>query len=284
MINTKLSNGFLGRQITVDNGVIEFTATLDVGPRIISLRPINGLNIMYNDEGDYVNKDCSSVYGAGKKWHIYGGHRLWLSPEEMSTYYPDNDPVRYELTENGIILTPPLWKVVEVQPCIKIEFIGKNDIQVTHTVTNFGEKKKLCLWALTVMKCGGKMTFELSKEDTGLLANRNVVMWSYASMKDSRVTIDDDRIVLKSDTKVPNAYKIGAYKRDAKAVYEYAEDGRQVTFRKEVQGVDGAEYPDFTCNFESYCSDKIHEIETLSSMQIVDKNAKIEHIEKWHIC
>ncbi len=279
IVKHTFSENFLGKTIKLNNGFIELEITLDVGPRIIRLGKIGGENIMYNDTQDLVNNDCSAVYGEGEKWHIYGGHRLWLSPEDSTTYYPDNHPVHYELIENGIVLIPKKWEVVDVQPSMKIEFLSKNEIKVSHKMVNYGEKRKLCLWALTVMKAGGEMVFDLSKEDTGYLANRNLVMWSYASFNDSRLKIEDDKIVVKSDLAVPEAFKLGAYKRDMVAKYTYGD----TTFEKRITGDDKGIYPDYSCNFETYCTNIIHEIETLSTIEEIDKDYEKEHIEYWSI-
>ncbi|HOO22604.1 MAG TPA: hypothetical protein PKY53_02865 [Clostridia bacterium] len=281
--DVRFDDAFLGRVITLSNGKIEFSVSLDVGPRIISLKAKGGPDIMYHDVNDYVNKDCSPIYGEGEKWHIYGGHRLWLSPEDLSTYYPDNNPVCYKLTENGISVHPPKWKIIDVQPQIDIEFVGDNKLKITHTVTNLGGKKKLCLWALTVMKAGGTMTFDLPTEDTGFLANRNIVLWSYASMNDSRAEIKDDKIIAKSDVSVPNPYKMGAYNNHIRAEYLFEENGKKTRFVKETEGVKGAAYPDFYCNFESYFSDKIHEIETLSPIVEAEQGEAFGHVEFWEI-
>jgi hypothetical protein len=280
-VNFKTS--FLGREITLDNGSIEFSVSLDVGPRITSFSTIGGLNVMYEDVDDFVSKDCSSVYGEGKKWHIYGGHRLWLSPEDLSTYYPDNQPICYELTDNGLLVYPKKWEIIDIQPQMLIEFVDKNKLKITHKVKNLGNKRKLCLWALTVMKAGGTMTFDLPHLDTDFLPNRNIVLWPYSKISDQRVQISDNKIIAKSDIKVSNPYKIGAYNKDIRAEYVLEKDDKKATFCKEAVGVDGEIYPDFHCNFENYFSDKIHEVETLSSVQDVEKGQAIEHIEIWQI-
>jgi len=281
--NVTYGENFLGKVITLSNGKIEFSVTAEVGPRIISLKTIDGFNVMYEDVNDSVSKDCSSVYGANEKWHIYGGHRLWLSPENLTTYYPDNNPVHYEFTEKGILVYPDEWKVIDVKPQILIEFLGENKLKITHKVQNTGEKKKLCLWALTVMKAGGTMTFDMSKEDTGFLANRNIVMWPYAGMADKRVSITDDKIVTKSDVGIPYPYKIGAYKRNMHAEYVLESGNKKAKFIKETQGYDEEIYPDYSCNFECYFSDKIHEVESLSGIKEIEKGQIIEHTEIWEI-
>lgn len=274
---------YIGRIITLSNGTIEFSVSLDVGPRIISLKTVDGFNVMYEDVQDCVNKDCSKIYGEGEKWHIYGGHRLWLSPEDLSTYYPDNNPVCYELNKNGILVYPKRWQLVEVQPQILIEFIGKNQLKVTHKMKNLGPKRELCLWALTVMKAGGTLTYYLSAKDTVLLPNRNIVLWPYSRWEDTRVKLTDNKLIAKSDTRVPNPYKIGAYNKNMHAEYVLEEDGKKSTFIKKTTALDNEIYPDYHCNFECYFSDIIHEVESLSHIKKIDKGQVLEHTEFWDI-
>lgn len=282
-MNVKETTCFLGRAVTIDNGKTALTITLDVGPRIIDLRPFNGFNMMFEDTNDVISKDCSSYYGEGKIWHIYGGHRLWLSPENLSTYYPDNEKVEYFVENDSITFQPKPWKKVEVQPKLKIEFLADNTVSVTHSILNLGKERELCLWALTVMKSGGEMTFELSKKDTGFLANRNIVLWPYASINDKRLSLYDDKIVLKSSVRVPEPYKIGAFNEHINATYCLEQNGKTQCFTKKVHSETAALYPDFYCNFESYCNGYIHEIETLSKIAKIPKNGAFLHHEIWAI-
>lgn len=282
-MNISFGSCFLGRTIVLDSGKIEVTVTLDVGPRIIGLKPKNGFNVMFEDVKDVINKDCSSYYGEGKKWHIYGGHRLWLSPEDITTYYPDNDKVEYFIKENSVSFKTRPWAKVEVQPELEIEFLDKNEVSVTHKITNLGEQRRFCIWALTVMKSGGEMTFDLSKENTGLLANRNIVLWPYSSLKDERLALEDDKILLKSSNKVSEAFKIGAYNSNIKAKYTLSEGGKTQVFVKENTAAEGLDFPDYFCNFESYCNSYIHEVETLSGFHILPKNGEFSYNEKWSV-
>lgn len=283
MLEIKNGECFLGRTLTLSDGKKELSVTLDVGPRIIDFRVKDGFNIMYEDVSDAVNKDVSSYYGEGAHWHIYGGHRLWLSPEDITTYYPDNGEVVFELVPNGVEFKPKAWEKVEVQPSVKVEFLPDGDIRITHSVTNLGKERKLCLWALTVMKSGGEMTVPLSNEDTGFLANRNIVMWPYASFADVRFALSDGKAVLKSSEKIAPPFKFGIYKRETEATYELERNGEKVRFTKRIQGEDGAEYPDYCCNFESYCTDLIHEIETLSPVRTVPTGETAVHTEIWRL-
>ncbi len=282
-MNVNFGNCFLGRTILLDNNNIELTVTLDVGPRIIGLKKKDGFNVMFEDVNDVISKDCSSYYGEGARWHIYGGHRLWLSPEDISTYYPDNDQVEYFVKNNTVTFRPRPWAKVLVQPELEVEFLSNDEISVTHKITNLGEERHICLWALTVMKSGGEMTFELSKEDTGFLANRNIVLWPYASLADDRLKLEDDKIVVKSSDKVTNPFKIGAYNKNIKAKYVLTEGDITQVFIKELSATDNLNYPDYFCNFECYCNNYIHEIETLSGFQFLPKNGEFCYTEKWSV-
>lgn len=277
----KESKCFLGRSVVLSDGTIELEVTLDVGPRIISLNKIGGENIMFQDVGDSVNRDCSEVYGEGETWHIYGGHRMWLSPEDESTYYPDNDAVSVEFTETGAVFTPKQWKVCALQPSLEIVMIGNGTVELRHTFKNCSkDDKKLCIWVLTVLKTGGELTVPLSTEDTGLLANRNLVFWSYTNLSDPRISITDTELKLKGVTGSATNIKIGLYKKDLKAIYRLGD----TTLVKTLQETGSPEeYPDFNCNLETYTSALIHEIETLSPMKTVKSGEALTHKEIWEV-
>ena len=103
-----------GKVLRISDDITEVLVTLDFGPRIIKYSYINGENIM-NDTAHAVSsfkgKDFDDYYYKGAEFNIYGGHRLWVSPESKpETYYPDNDRVNYTLTENGAIFTPKAQK------------------------------------------------------------------------------------------------------------------------------------------------------------------------------
>ena len=278
-METRIGSCFLGRTLELSNGKIVVGVTLDVGPRIIKLQKPDGENLMFEDVADNVNKDVSAVYGEGKKWHIYGGHRIWLSPESLETYYPDNAPVVSELKPNGAVFTPPAWTERGVQPVLDLEFAPDGALEVRMRVKNISDvKQKLCVWGLTVMKCGGTLTLPLSTEDTGFLANRNLVLWHYTDIRDPRLTIANDRIILTGSTDPESPLKIRTYLNEIRAFYRYGD----TLFTKECISKPG-EYPDFTCNFETYTSELIHECETLSAAEEVAPGEEIIHTEKWRL-
>ena len=84
--------------IRLSNGKIELIITLEVGPRIIRFGFVDGENIFYEDSNQ-MGKTLGDVF------RLYGGHRLWVSPEIPGfTDYPDNFPVEYRAEKNSVII------------------------------------------------------------------------------------------------------------------------------------------------------------------------------------
>lgn len=281
MIMYKECSSFAGRVLAMASSKVEVKVTLDVGPRILSLKFMpDGNNIFFEDEKDAINKDVSESYGKGKTWHIYGGTRMWLSPEEDKTYVPDNDPVRYEKIENGAIFVPNAWEKHGVQPKLVIEFLEEDKIKVSMQARNISKKTiPICIWALSVCRSGGKMVVPISKEDTGYLPNRNIVHWPYNDIADRRYAVTNDAIFMASNPRMKNPFKIGTHLPSIIAQY-MIEDS---VFIKEVKVPKGASYPDFHCNFETYTNNLIHEIETLSPITITAPGDKLVHEEIWTV-
>lgn len=281
MFKAEKGSCFLGETLVMSNGFVEVEVTTDVGPRIISLRKRGSENIMYQDELDLVNRDVSKIYGAGEQWHIYGGHRIWLSPEGEETYYPDHYKVSVEMLDNGAIFTAEPWRVLNVQPSLKIEFVGQSEIRVANIVRNLDVNPKLlCVWALTVLKPDAELSVPFNTRDTGLLANRNLVAWPYTDLNDERIEISNIDVKLRSVKNATSNIKLGMYIERAAAVYK----GHGTTFIKRLKPAAPPEcYPDFCCNFETFTSGVIHEVETLSPRTSVAGGQSIEHVEFWEV-
>ena len=280
-MESKIGSCFLGRTLELTDGKMYLAVTLDVGPRIIKMGKVGEESLMYEDVDDNVNKDVSATYGEGKWWHIYGGHRIWISPEDETTYYPDNGQVDYELKENGAVFTPAPWVERGVQPKLEITFIGEGKAEVKMSLQNItSEEKSLCLWALTVMKCGATLEVPLSTKDTGYLANRNLVIWHYNDIKDPRFDLQNDKIILKSNPICKGPFKVGSYLNPIRTEYTLG----NTTFIKEVEvDAEPNEYPDYCSNMETYTNQYIHEVETLSPLRMVKAGESLVHVEKWEV-
>ena len=92
-----------GKCAVFERGGVKLMVTLDVGPRIIWFGT-DEFNFMNEDLERNVQKGgefFDEHYGKGATWYLYGGHRVWKSPEDLETYTPDNFPVEADVRGNG---------------------------------------------------------------------------------------------------------------------------------------------------------------------------------------
>jgi hypothetical protein len=180
------------------------------------------------------------VFGKGS-WKLYGGHRLWTSPEELPrTYYPDNEEVGYEIIPDGVILRPPVENWTSIQKEIKIVF-DQDKVHVNHGIRNVGAWPiELAPWALSVMKTGGVAIVPHARRQTGLLPNRTISLWPYCNMADSRLNWGEKYISVKQCTETEDPFKLGTNNEEGWVSYHV--DG--VLFRKQHHHDVHAVYPD----------------------------------------
>lgn len=287
MIKTEIKNYLnYGRVLSMNNGVIEVYVTVDVGPRIIRFGFTGGQNIMCDNRAAGDPKDDAEFerfFGKGKKWEILGGHRIWCSPESYpETYYPDLDPVKYEITADGAIFTPAPEREngVQKQLCIRMDPDDAN-MQVTMRVTNIsGTAKEFAVWGLTVSATGGTLIVPMNDNDTGLLANRNISVWPYTNLADSRLHFGERYVTLKQDTGVERSLKLGFDLNQAEAYYCLGDD----IFRKTYETYHPHEkYPDNNCSFEAYTCATFLENESLSPLKKVQPNETVSLTEHWSL-
>ncbi len=261
----------LGKAVMLESGDIRLGITYQKGLRINYISPFGRENISYFDGAGAV----FSLLPDGKKWYALGGHRLWKSPEDWHCYYNDNleafvevkDNIFYaktQQTSDGLILK------------MKIEFAASNEVKITHAIENASQsRKKIALWAITALACGGKVTIPFDKAVDPLLPNRNVALWSYTDINDKRLAISKESITV---TPNPQAkpLKVGCFNGESKIVWE---DGF-VVFEKTADKITG-NYPDFYCNAECYTDANVAEIETLSPLYEIEPLQQKEHTEYW---
>lgn len=270
-----------GKCAKLSKGGKTMLVTVEIGPRIIFYGEDGGENIFYEDIDDLINKDDEYLQKnlAGKGiWHIYGGHRLWKSPEYMDTYYPDNEPVAIEETDDGVTFVSPVEITTGLKKSIKIKMSDDGNAIIEHGFTNCGENvtPPIALWTLSVMEKGAVAKIPLSTEDKGLLPNRNLVLWSYTDIKDERLQIDNDCVTL-SQKNIARPIKLGMYVDQPIEVKV-----KGMTLRIEYPAPQG-EYADFCCNVETYTNDIMLEIETLSSLKELKKGESAVHTVKWSL-
>ncbi len=272
-----------GKCLVMTDGAVKLAVTVDVGPRVVEYS-VNGKNIMFNDVNDKFNQNNNptfEVFGADKGyWHIYGGHRIWTSPEAMPrSYYPDNAPVAYEVDGDTVTFTPPsqVWTGTDFKLTITLKD-GK--AHVVNSITNTSAwDSTFAVWALTVMKVGGLEVVPYPFGDpNALLANRTLAIWPYSNMSDERVNWGTKYIRINA-TEKDQAFKLGLNNERGFALYFI--DG--ALFVKQHKHCNCVTYPDGGCSFETYTNGSFIEMETLGALQSVAAGQTVSHEEWWAI-
>jgi hypothetical protein len=281
----KIDYSNYGNCVRLSNGIIEAIITLDCGPRIIKFAFIGKDNFMFEDINRDVKENSEvieAVFGKGSQWYIYGGHRMWLSPEDLPlTYYPDNEQVNCNEIKNGVELIAPIQKVNEVQYRFVITMHAeKPKLEIKHYVTNTGiNTKNNAIWCLTVLGKGGLEVIPQPLYDTGLLANRVISLWPYADMSDERVYWGKKYITLKQDKNISSAFKFGINNiRNFAAYFNH----NSMFIKKYHSNPDG-KYPDYGTSFETYTNNHFLEMETLGELTDITPGSTMYHSEEWEL-
>ncbi len=285
MIKTEIKDYLnYGKVLSISNGIIEAYITVDVGPRIIRFGFVGGQNIMCDNRDVMAPKDgqeFQDFFGKDKKWEILGGHRIWTSPESYPhSYYPDLDPVKYEITSDGAIFTPNAEIENGLQKQLEVKMNPDDtNMCVTMRVTNIADApQEFSIWGLTVSARHGTLIVPMNTNDTGLLANRNISVWPYTNLADSRVHFGKKYVTLRQDINIEQSFKLGFDLNDAKVYYCLGED----IFEKSYVTHHGCEkYPDNNCSFETYTNAGFIEVESLSPLKSVNPDQTVSLTECW---
>lgn len=270
-----------GKCAKLSKGGKSILVTVEIGPRIIFYGYEGGENVFYEDEKDLINKGgeyfAKNLPGKGI-WHIYGGHRLWKCPEYMDTYYPDNFPVKIVEDYDGVSFISDVEETTGIQKIMKIKMSEDGNAVIEHKFINKGKTATapIALWALSVMDKGAKAYIPISTQNTGLLPNRNITLWSYTDIKDPRLDIQNSLITL-TQTDDPRAIKVGTFAEGAVKV-----EVNGMTFGIDFVSPEG-EYGDHNCNIETYTNEIMLEIETLSPIKSMAVGEEAVHTEKWSL-
>lgn len=283
IVTEKIEFENYGKCLKVSNGIIEIIVTVDIGPRVLRLGFCGGENFFFEDiDRKVVNSDPSieAVFGKGSKWYIYGGHRMWLSPEDMPlSYYPDCEPVSCREIPCGVELIPPAQRINDVQYRFVITMDeNKPEVKVEHFVTNVGPNTiHKAIWCLSVLNKGGLEVVPRPVNDTGLLSNCVMSLWPYTDMSDPRVFWGKKYITLRQDKDASAAFKFGINLNREWVAYLHHGDMFVKSFHINSHG----NYPDSGVSFETYTNQHFMEMESLGELIDITPGSTASHTEKW---
>ncbi|MEJ7849469.1 MAG: hypothetical protein WKF92_15415 [Pyrinomonadaceae bacterium] len=266
--------------VEISNGDAKLIVSTDFGPRILLYALDAGENIL----GWHGGAEVKTGLGT---WKPYGGHRLWIAPENMPlSYAPDNEAVEYSADgEFSARFIQPLEPNTKTQKEITVTLSeNSSEALIDHKITNHSDREiELSAWALTIMRPGGEAVIpnEPAKAYSGenLLPVRSMAVWPYTDFTDPRWKFEKDSIRLRVDENENSPQKVGVLNKQGWAAYEW-EDLR---FIKRFDFVEGAVYPDMNSNTEVYTAGSFVEVETLSPMRKLQPEKFIAYSEKWQL-
>jgi hypothetical protein len=275
----KLSYLDLPNCYRLSNGTVELVVTTDVGPRILRYAFRSAENML----GEVPDASIQTELG---EWKPLGGHRLWAAPEaKPRSYAPDNRPVEFDVEgERAISLRAPVEAATGLQKELSVSLdAGGTRALIRHRIINRGAwGVTLAPWALTIMRGGGVVIMpqeEFKSWDEDLLPARPLVLWSYTDLTDPRFTLGARYIRLRTDSTRDAPQKIGLLNKQGWAAYL-----RETTlFVKTVAYREGATYPDYNSNTETYTAGSFIELETLAPLQYLEPGDAAEHEESWFL-
>ncbi len=274
-----------GKCVRIANDDAEVLVTVDVGPRIISYRRMSGENLLFNDlEGKNIVTKPSIMETFGKPvFELWGGHRMWATPEHMPlSYYPDNEPVAWTEIENGVVFTPNPQRVSDWQYTLTVTLADNGtETTVKMDIKNLrDEVRRAGAWGITQMRKGGKAICPMNHDDSLIpLPDKMIAFWPYCDMQDKRFAFGKDCYTLKHIEGEEAPFKCGINSTAGWLAYVTGED----VFVKKVAYDKDAAYPDFGSNVETYVDGFMLEIEGLSPMKDIGKDESVSLTEKWSV-
>ncbi len=262
--------------VELGGDALRVAVTTQVGPRIIGC--FIGKDSKFNH---FVVLPPEPMPQPANGFTLYGGHRLWHSPEACPrTYEPDNMPVQVKDCDTGVEFTMEADVFTGMSKKMLVEPLSNGLIMVTHTIENCGVfPVELAPWTLSMMAPGGLAIIPQGREPDGYpySPDRHLALWAYTDLKDPRLDYGSDYIFVRQDRKAKQSLKIGfndacgwvAHVNNGQALVKYFEYDPECT------------YPDGGCSIECYSCNRFTEVETLGPLDTIEPGECVQHIEYW---
>jgi hypothetical protein len=260
--------------VVLENSQLELLIPQSIGPRVLSLK-FGGSNNLFAELPNF-----STVRPDRQPYHFYGGHRLWLTPEEpMFSYGLDDQPVEISETPNGLLVKKPVEPETAVEKSLLFALdADQPKLTVTHKLVNRGTASiEYSAWAITQFRTGGVAILPQSVTPTQLLPNRSLSLWPYTDLASSSLTIGKECLFLNAQMDTP--FKVGY--PNPRGWLAYWLDG--VLFVKRAGYDPTARYSDFGCSSECYCNNQFIELETLAPLNSLKPGEAVTHVETWEL-
>ncbi len=260
--------------IPLENERLHLEIARSIGPRILGLSLDDSPNLLAE------LPDLVTHRPDGKTYHFQGGHRLWLSPEDaILSYELEDDPVEIVPIENGLRITKSIGAETGIEKSIQVVVPDQTPkVVITHQLKNCSSNPVKCApWAITQLRTGGVAILPMNEADTGLLPNRNLVLWPYTDLGNRNIQFGRRYLIVNAAMESP--FKVG-FANPVGWLSYWLED---TLFVKSAEYESQATYPDYGSSSECYCNAQFMELETLGPLQELQPGSSIQHVETWQL-
>lgn len=246
----------------------EVIVSLDYGPRIISAKKNNGVNLIYNTK----DKDFDRCHG----------HKMRLTLERSTNgIYCDDLPVRYSPMSDGVSFMQTIVDPVQLEFSMDIAFNSDiGDFMVIHSCLNKSkEAVKLSIYTETPFCRNGFIFVPQSNINEGDRPSKILTLWNNTKWTDSRIRLGEQYLVVTpgGETDAESRLKIGLNNTAGWCGFT---DGNN-TFIKRYVHNRTALYPFCHCStFATSCKGHIS-IQTTSPFYRIEPGESARHIENW---
>lgn len=222
-----------------------------------------------------------TAYG---RFNMRGGHRLWAAPEAPGrSDFPDNERVTVTTTKGSARIAGPVEAATGLRKVLAITLApNSTTLTVEHRLENHGLwPVETSPWAITQLPHGGEAYLPLPQgpaDPAGLLPNRSVALWPYASWSDPRLRLEDTLIRVRG-LAIPQIFKIGTLVHSGRIAY--LRDG--VLLLRKFEPHPDAPHPDFNSNAEIYANEQFLELEALGPLRSLAPGGVATHVEWWRL-
>jgi hypothetical protein len=217
------------------------------------------------------------------KFRLFGGHRLSIAPEGRLSYVPDDSKIKLSRLTNGIHVEQASQLPVTIRKSMTIKLMSDRPaLTVDHKIENIDDQPVQCApWAISQLVPGGMAILPLgerTQSQNRLMPDRLIAAWPYTSLCDSRLSIQDD-FILVNDCGGETPLKIGILNYQGWLAYL---TGRVLLVKKFNPQV-GQMHAHSGTNSEVYSNGQYLELETTGPLVTLEPGAITVHRETWEV-
>lgn len=264
--------------LALENQHLRLRCLAHAGPRLVSLEWVGISGNLLAETPDIYWQTTQGIY------RLFGGHRLWLAPENPEfSYAPDDTGLVACSLPTGLLLEQAEARPDGLHLSMELQLHPDRPVlTIHHRLRNVGEQPvQAAPWAITALPLGGIAllpTPNICRNGNPWIPNRQVVFWPYTQSLDPRLKWQDEGWLVLGKPALP-ACKIGSFCRSGWIAY--LRQGILLNIRFQV--FPDSPHTDLGCNAEIYCNNRFLELETLGPQSILQPGQQVIHTETWEV-